>query len=184
MGLDITYRSKIRKAAESEGLLPVDPEYPNEPPETDYDNGYFRIYPNDFVAGQSDGLEGVYRDEGESAHFRAGSYSGYNQWRERLAELAGYEPSPHPGILHAGEPSSAATVWADPKPGPFVELINFSDCEGVIGPVTSAKLAQDFAAFQEQADAVEDWEGWFREQYAKWRTAFETAAQGGCVEFH
>lgn len=26
--------------------------------------------------------------------------------------------------------------------------------------------------------------GWFMQKYAEWREAFETAAQGGCVNFH
>ena len=58
-------------------------------------------------------------------------------WNE-LATLAGY--------------AGADDAW-ERTDGPFWELINFSDCEGVIGPKTSAKLAGDFAAFQEKADA-------------------------------
>ena len=63
---------------------------------------------------------------------------------------------------------------------PFYELINFSDCEGFIGPKTSAKLAKDFAAWQEKAGE----RGWFSEKYAQWRAAFELAANGGVVQFH
>ena len=36
---------------------------------------------------------------------------------------------------------------------PFVELINFSDCEGVIGPEVAAKLAKDFADYEFSASA-------------------------------
>ena len=61
-------------------------------------------------------------------------------------------------------------------------MINFSDCEGVIGPKTSAKLAKDFAEFQAQADAHPD--DWFRDLYTTWRRAFELASDDGAVGFH
>lgn len=35
----------------------------------------------------------------------------------------------------------------------FEKLINFSDCEGTIGPDTSALLAYDFVYYQNQAEA-------------------------------
>jgi hypothetical protein len=72
--------------------------------------------------------------------------------------------------------------------GPFYELINFADHEGVIGPKTSAKLAGDFAAFAEKSKAfaeslsVEDRDGW-NELYELWRRAFEVAAHRGAVLF-
>src|SRR3972149_5024711 len=53
----------------------------------------------------------------EKLSFRAGTYSSYNQWRDQLAQLA---------------------------QGAFLELINFSDCEGAIGSKTSTKLLKDF----------------------------------------
>lgn len=176
MGLDIMYHSNMRLAEPGEG---IDPQYPEEP---DHDLGFFRVYVSDEFADVADDLvdNAVYHSE-ESNAFHAGSYSGYNNWREWLAEVAGYQKSPHPGVHRRNELSSAATVWSDPKPGPFVELINFSDCDGVIGPRTSAKLAKDFADFQEKADSYGN--EYYREKYAEWRKAFETAAQGGCVIF-
>jgi hypothetical protein len=108
-------------------------------------------------------------------HFRAGSYSGYSWWRSHLAKLAGYSAE------HRGS-------WDVPAAGPFVELVNFSDCEGAIGPKTSAKLAKDFADWQERADAysvtIEEDGAWFASQYALWRKAFEMAAGEGVVDFH
>jgi len=107
--------------------------------------------------------------------FRAGSYSGYSQWRARLAQLAGYRAE------WRGD-------WNVPASGPFVELVNFSDCEGAIGPKTSAKLAKDFAEWQERADAyaatLGDDGAWFAELYRTWRRAFEMAAGTGAVDFH
>jgi hypothetical protein len=104
--------------------------------------------------------------------FRAGSYSGYNRWRNSLAQLAGYR--------------SAEDVWNNPGlEGPFVELINFSDCEGVIGPEVSAKLSKDFADFDAQASNFQaDPNGYFYHLYLQWKVAFELAAQDGAVEFH
>jgi len=120
--------------------------------------------------GATEGLTpGVYRRDGEFG-FRAGSYGGYNQWRDQLARLAGW--------------SGATAAWDDPKSvsGPFGRLINFSDCEGYIGPAPAAKLAADFAEYQHAADRHPD--EWFREQYSRWRKAFEMAADGGLVDFH
>lgn len=79
------------------------------------------------------------------------------------------------------ESSYAASAWAATG-GPFWELINFSDCEGVLGPATSAKLAGDFATWQEKADQHPDEA--FRVLYARWRKACEMAADGGALVFH
>ena len=114
--------------------------------------------------------------------FRAGSYSGYNHWREKLAEIAGY-PSIETDRFGSGLKEMRHDAGArEAGSGPFYELIWFSDCEGIIGPITSAKLARDFADFQAKADAVED--DYWREKYGKWRQAFEMAAEEGAVDFH
>lgn len=122
--------------------------------------------------GRSAGIEtgGVYTFA-DSLGFRAGSYGGYGDWRRTLARFAGW--------------SKIEDAW-DKKTGPFIELIDFADNEGVIGPVVAAKLAKDFADNQERADAFAETEedSWWGEQYAKWREAFEMAADGGAVDFH
>lgn len=111
---------------------------------------------------------GVYQAV-ETMGFRAGSYGGYNEWRDWLARAAGYR--------------SARSLWEKrEQPGPFAELINFSDCEGVIGATVAAKLARDFADHEARICAQGD--EWEATQYRKWRAAFEMAADGGCVEFH
>jgi hypothetical protein len=101
--------------------------------------------------------------------FRAGSYGGFNAWRNWLAQRAGY--------------TSARAVWDDVTSGPFVELINFADNEGYIGAAVAAKLAKDFAEHQEAIIGA-DPHGYDAEKYLLWRAAFEMAADGGCVEFH
>jgi len=107
----------------------------------------------------------------EEFSFRAGSYGGYNEWRDKLAQLAGHK--------------SAEAVWANPDmKGAFVELINFSDCEGVIGSKLSAKLLKDFTDFDNQASTfIQNDVGYFYRLYQEWRKAFELAAKNGAVEF-
>lgn len=76
--------------------------------------------------------------------------------------------------------SHAAGAWSA-EAGPFWELINFSDCEGIIGPVVSAKLARDFQEYQEKANSqLTDYD---LERYNSWRQAFELAAENGVVRF-
>jgi len=84
----------------------------------------------------------------------------------------------------------AHEIWADATTkGPFVELINFSDCEGEIGPIVAAKLAKDFAEHQEKARTYvplhndPDEPDWWFNLYKDWRKAFEMASDGGSVCF-
>lgn len=159
MGLDITAFRKLTAAKNGEGL--------DASGEVDWKAGWSRLYHNSDFPGRADDVpEGIYRAN-DSMGFRAGSYSGYNRWREKLAALVGVIPR---------------ELWENPKPGPFAELINFSDCDGVIGTAISKKLAADFAEHQANADAHED--AWFRDGYAMWRKAFEMASDGGAVQFH
>lgn len=169
MGLDITAHRQIKKL---EGI---------ERHDDAYDAGGFVAYANDDFPGRAEGVEDRGAYIGTEEHdFRAGSYSGYNNWREQLAVLAGYPADETADDRHRH--SRAAFAASE---GPFWELINFSDCEGVIGPVVSAKLAKDFADHQAKADAVEGPDAdWFKSAYANWRKAFEMAADGGCVDFH
>lgn len=137
-----------------------------------------RIYVNPDFPTRADGITEGWYSYAESTGFRAGSYSGYGEWRDLLAKLAGY-PATREGSRH----SHSAGAWKA-EGGPFWELINFSDCDGVIGPVTSWKLAADFAEWDERAKAFAETRQWFYELYRSWREAFEMAADSGAVEFH
>ena len=113
-----------------------------------------------------------YETSGNVIEFRAGSYSGYNKWRDELARRALDLP--------------AATVWEDPSrfvEAPFFELINFSDCEGTIGPDAAADLATDFCALRAriaaQPLANPQEETWFMDVHDQFQEAFELAASGG-----
>ena len=169
MGLDISYYSKIDFASTLER-----------------DDAEVYLYNNDMVFGQSDGIKnGAYDSDGEYGSFRAGSYSGYNSWRRSLAELVGYD---YDQVIESVQRSirrneSLNEVLGEREEAevriPFVELLFFSDCEGFIGPNTSAKLAKDFAEWEEKAKGNDFLYG----RYQEWKKAFETASDGGCVVF-
>ncbi|MCB0246658.1 MAG: hypothetical protein KDI12_24825 [Anaerolineae bacterium] len=103
-----------------------------------------------------------------SLDFRAGSYSGYNWWRNELS------------LISSG--MSAENVWSSEKAVPFYELINFSDAEGVIGSVACKELLADFEQFSGDAQRHKD--PWFWEAYQKWHQAVQLGADDGMIEFH
>lgn len=111
----------------------------------------------------------------EIYRFRAGSYGGYNRWREDLAtQFNPYGPS--------DSKDDCAHVPPDPDL-PFYELIWFADNEGTIGPEAAADLLEDFrehgpAYAREHADEYD------RQCYQDWMRAFRLAAHGGLVDFH
>lgn len=113
--------------------------------------------------------------------FRAGSYSGYNGWRDQLAKLAGYPSTDHPSPHQKGESSHAAYVWKNHPEGPFAELIDFADNEGTLGTKVCQKLLQDFKEFEAKAKQED---GYFWAKYQEWTKAIELAADNGAVAFH
>lgn len=174
MGLDITACSHLEFIEGTTDIDSLTDEQLEDDAELVYDSGFNRL----------DGHpQGLYRRAGasESTSFRAGSYGTYNGWRSDLSRMAlGVRPE---------------EVWADPEAftgKPFVELISFSDCEGAIGPETSAKLAKDFADHEERAkewaeERYADWHDefdWWFSKYKHFKRAFELAAQDGFVIFH
>ena len=174
MGLDIIAHKCIVEATGSEAF--------DEEGELKWEEGWFQVYVNPDYPDRAKNISGglAYKSK-EKIGFRAGSYSGYSRWRNDLAKLAGYAENSY--MKHGSECQSYdKTVWDDPKPGPFMELINFSDCEGVIDNEISSKLASDFAEFQSKANATDD--EYFIQKYNDWRKAFELASDRGCVEFH
>lgn len=102
--------------------------------------------------------------------FRAGSYSGYNAWREDLCRFALKAP-PH-------------DVWSAPigyQDAPFFELIDFSDCEGTIGPDAAVDLLKDF--YDHRDAYLSSHESYDVERYLHWLEACELAAAGGLIVF-
>ena len=78
-------------------------------------------------------------------------------------------------------------VWENPEhyqEAPFAELVNFSDCDGDIGPMVSRKLAADFERHRDEFYAYTDDE-YDRQRYEHFAAAFKVAGeQNGCVSFH
>jgi hypothetical protein len=140
---------------------------------------YFFLHKNDSahkarLAGMKPG-QYEYTEGSERHGFRAGSYSGYNWWRRQLCQFAlGVDPE---------------EVWHHPRRyrgKPFVELIDFTDCDGRIGTKVAAKLAQDFRDHRKLAadfaSTLESESYWF-EVFEEFAEAFTLAAQDGALEF-
>jgi hypothetical protein len=115
--------------------------------------------------------EGVYEYD-FCGSFRVGSYSGYNHWREELAKGGGYPKYAD---------SYAEGAWNHYDNGPFWELINFSDCEGFIGPKTSLKLFKDFEKYEKEFEPHNEY---FKKIYDNFKEAFKVASENGVVDFH
>ena len=179
MGLDISAYRKLQKLdcvfdADGEPIDAVSREPVN------YD---FFAYVNPDFPGRQGSIEhmAIYSaEEGEA--FNAGSYGGYNTWRESLARLAGYPLADveRYGKIHSRHDQGAFNA----ESGPFWEMIVFSDCEGVLGAEVCAKLAEDFAKFDSVAKAIHGTESYFYVKYQEWKNAFEMAADSGAVDFH
>lgn len=118
---------------------------------------------------QGDGLAGTYRAV-ETGHFHAGSYSGYNYFRNQLTQFAYNMP--------------AKDLWESSiESGPFYEIINFTDCDGHIGPTTSAKLYNDFEQYYEKAKTYDSDIGnySFKGRYENFMNFFKIASENNGV---
>jgi hypothetical protein len=185
MGLDIAYFSNIRK-------VKLDDE-----DEDDVYNHDLHTQDNDFIyqLGSLKRLSAYdTTSDSEIGRVRMGAYSTYNNWRNQLAIIAGY--------------GSAQNVWNDEDFDPmatkfynlrylklkklkdpdfqveiikpFYPLINFTDCDGVIGPEICKSLYQDFVYFYEKAKQEG---GYFYEKYEELMEAFRVASQKGAVVY-
>lgn len=175
MGLDITAYRKVEFVRELKRGEEGDEEWPS----------LTSLHVNPDFPAQADGLKrGLYRVSGsfdralaaeyggeadpDQFKFCAGSYSGYSLWRSHLKTMVA-------GVTY--------------RQTAFSEIINFSDCEGIIGPKTSAKLFKHFDSWLREAAIYsstlrEDEGESFMSVYHNFKKAFEMAAEGGCVEFH
>lgn len=178
MGLDITAYGNISKVDcvfDADGD-PIDP-VTRQPIE----GQWFKAYQNPDFADRARDVEhnSIYTYQ-RDIHVHAGSYSGYNTWREKLAQMAGYQPVPV--VRYTVEEMRHDAGAHAAGSGPFYELIWFSDCEGTIGTEVCAKLAKDFSEFHVKAAAFNGGM-WWLDKYNEWRAAFELAAQSGCICF-
>jgi len=138
----------------------------------DDEDGHFRLYQEKGYEARSDNLiDGKYKGE-YGGSFAAG-YRGFFEFRCNLYTAIG------------GKKWTTDFLYPFPLTTdgePFAELINMSDCEGFIGPVTSHKLYQDFLKYSKKAE--KNLSKYQFEQYLEWQAAFECARQGGVVKFH
>ncbi len=205
MGLDISAVSKLEPIEVPEDIETWSDEWYDW--EMDQGGDVYNVWSSPNFPEQAEGIEdGTYISrDGQYTSFRAGSYSGYGTWRDWLAQAT------MGGIL--GKTGGATTMWASADGGdyglPFMELINFSDAEGLIGPVASKKLYGDFRRYERD---IMDWMDekylsrtpishsswrdeedtpldkgdfeWFQRQYQEWKNAFRIASDNGIVMFH
>lgn len=189
MGLDITAISEIKPIEVPEGIEKYSDEYYDW--ENELNVGHlWGIWFNPSFPTQQEGLpeaDTVF-SEGEEYGFRAGSYSGYGEWRDTLAKVG------------ASFPGGSYEAWENEGGDyPFEELINFSDAEGYIAAPVTDKLCQDFVNLEEDVIDIVDkaWlkihptieltgndKDWFLAKWNDWKGAMCTASQDGAVMWH
>lgn len=171
MGLDISaYKGPVKLVVTEAAFKGLS----DEEKDHYYDTGGHVYAAHPSLAERLGSLEPGFYEFAARSHFRAGSYSAYNYWRDWLAKAALYAP--------------AAVVWENPekfRDKPFYELINFSDCEGAFGPEACARLAKAFADNRERIfKDFQTEDSWFMDLYNDFASAFAEAAEtGGFVRF-
>jgi hypothetical protein len=177
MGLDITAYRKLTKV---EGAKIVD----YEPCDADGEPLDFWTHLYVLQPGGLEGREapleigGVYAAE-ETHEFRAGSYIWYSDWRDNLARIAGYQPNAGGRFPHA------EAAW-DADGGLLWEWINFSDSEGVIGPVAAEKMYRELSELKISEGDFPSPNVYsnFMDKVPLWIKAWDIARHGGAVKFH
>lgn len=180
MGLDVTAYRRLERVAD----WPADAESIDDFAEYESGRGYVwngrsvtDVHPvyvqRDFPEHHSL-TPGIYA-YAESNDWGAGSYSGYNQWRDWLSRSA-------LGV-------SAEEVWRNFdrwRDRGVAWLINFSDCEGIIGAEVCARILADLreneATIREQAIGQDA--AWCLAKLDDWLAGLEMAADGGMLDFH
>jgi len=157
MGLDISFYEKI----EIVGAHPT--EWQNEDGSYDecWSETHSTAYSHKIFPFTSRGLpEGVFHFDhtGEKHHWQD-AYGGYNRWREKLFSLVGQ--------------GSIKDLWMREweseevqEAVPFLEILNFSDCEGAYSGEVAADLLKDFRDFQDEASETDEGLEKFQERYS------------------
>lgn len=131
--------------------------------------GVIGLYPNSDFPNHTHLTETsrIHKDNGEPNSIRVGSYSYYYYWRVAIATLFGN---------NVGDRS-----WLNIENAPFNELLNFSDCEGVITGGYLNKIQQDFNVYFELAE--EKLPTHYFETYCEIKEMFDFAAPNGVIIF-
>jgi hypothetical protein len=138
-----------------------------------------------FPLSAPDFKDGFYTVSGDYHGFRAGSYGSYSRWRRDLAKMTGIDDIEK--FWDEAYIDNGACVLRHP----FGELLNFSDCEGVIAGEPVRKLA---AGFGDWAIKAEQYYGEFdvpkyvlktlAQIWNDWATGTLIASNGGILHFH
>ena len=100
--------------------------------------------------------------------FRAGSYGGYNRFRNQLCL--------------ASNNISADELWKSENENlKFYWLINFSDCEGYIGTDYCKILYDEFIKYEKEVKEKLSID--YHDKYDKFKEAFKLAFDNGLVNF-
>ena len=117
--------------------------------------------------------------ESRRTDFRVGPYSFYNRFRETIARC-----------MHGVEPVEIWDSVEDYKDKSFIELIDFSHCDGRLGGEVCEKLYEDFAESRSKFKEYIDTQGWDEEKiedylsvYEDFMKAFEIGREEGVVIF-
>lgn len=176
MGLDVVAHQNIQKLELDTNIIAIDelgadPQFGN----------YWRVEKHDYFYDHAEGLDddAFYSSGDEVARFSAGSYSGYSAFREWLVELVDLANTEekYKDML----PEGYEITFFE-----FDSLCNFSDCDGVIGPVYAQRLHEEFKAFEKIAESVSRHENHLYgmyEVYKNFLKAFDMARKNGMVRF-
>ena len=187
MGLDITYYNNIKKID-----IEIDEDDDNYQDKLEqlYNNNFFMAYKGYFPYQFGDLEDNVFYENDYNEGFYAGSYGGYNVWRNLLSILAGYKNSEYvwKNFNNLIRKNKLNVINGENISfPPFYELINFSDAEGIICSDICKKLYKDFVDFDEKAQEKihdEKFGEYFYEKYKEWTQAFKIASDNGAVSFH
>lgn len=177
MGLDIIIYKNLKKVDNVDRNVDRDVDrYWTPGPAMDWSEKHF--------PGRGEGVDSnSYYNYDDYDSFRAGSYSGYGWWRAKLELLSKIIKSAQ---IVKSKDVKESTKHIMGKDDPFIELTNFADNQGVIGPVISKKLYNDFCIYEKEAiefsKTFEDGDYWL-EKYTEWKNAFRMASENGAVEF-
>jgi hypothetical protein len=172
MGLDIIYLGKVKEPGELLGLgselfeeytFAVSEEFKERCHSFPLTNGMGKVYLT-----------------AESIHdsFRAGSYSGYNQFRDILCKAV--------HGISADDFWSSGRYWGSEA---FGALIDFSDCEGTICYSVAAELYGDFKEYKNifkkyvKANCGNEDSVYYIDKYNEWMGALKIASDKGLVIF-
>jgi hypothetical protein len=167
MGLDISAYQKIAKVSVLEN---AEGEYINQ--ETgSIEEKVITIRQNvDFMKQLAPLIDQATYTYQYSGTFYSSSCHGYGLWRNELARIAGYASD-------SGQ--YAQTAW-NSKNGRFHDLIDFSDCSGIIGQDAIQRVLIDFENQQLDNSLVPE----FITKYHQIWDAFIFAKDDGLIHFH